>query len=78
MIGEARTAQELVALLPRKKFGTVVQAARESGAESELDFGVMVSPAKPAVGVDFTPEDLRYCGDIGVSIVVSAYAAADE
>jgi len=76
-IGEARTAHELVGLLSERAFENLVRVARSSSGESELDFGVAVSVNKPGAGVQLTPEGLRYCADVGVTIVVSAYAAAD-
>jgi hypothetical protein len=76
-VGEAKTAHEIIAGLPAREFEAMARAVRDAGAESELDFAVFVTVNRPMRSLCFEPEDLRYCSGLGLSIGVSAYAAAE-
>jgi hypothetical protein len=57
----------------------VLDEARASGAEAEVDFGVDVGgQASFSRSVAFSQEALRRFLDLGVSVVVSAYPASDD
>jgi hypothetical protein len=76
-VGEAKTAHEIIAGLPAREFEALARAVRDAGAESELEFAVFVTVNRPMRSLCFEPEDLRYCSGLGLSIGVSAYAAAE-
>jgi hypothetical protein len=74
----ASVPETIERLRSRADFGRLVRAAYAAGARSELEFSVFVTPMRPINSARLRPADLRYLADLGVSVVISAYAAPDE